>query len=83
MVEVGGAVEVDGEVVASEAAVHVGAECDAVAATGELFDVVDVAEDVGEGGAAVFGRVDEEGGEEVDADADQQQVERAQGGLLQ
>ena len=58
-------VEVGGEFVGGDAAFHVGAERDGVAAAHEVFHVLDVAEDVGDGGAADGG---EEIGEEVDAD---------------
>ena len=66
--EVGGGGEVGGELVWGESAVHVGAEGDEVAFAGDLFHVADVVEDVGDGCSAVFGGVDEEGGEEVAAD---------------
>ena len=59
----------EGEFVGGESAVHVGAEGEEVAAADELFDVGDVAEDVGDGGAGRGGGAgDEEFGEEDEAD---------------
>src|SRR5689334_4858340 len=64
--EVRWALEVGGEEVGVEAAVHVGTEGEDGAGAGDGFDVGDVAEDVGDGGAArgEFGGGDEEAGEE-------------------
>src|SRR5205085_10909729 len=59
-----------GDLLAAQAAVHVGPQADGGRAAGEVADVLDVADDVGEGGAAlaVLGGGEQELVVEVDAD---------------
>ncbi len=67
--EIGGGIDPFGEPVGAEAAVHVGAQGDVIAGVGQLTDMLDVADAVGDLGAFAFFHVwGDEIAEEIEPD---------------
>lgn len=68
--QIGAAGDFDGDLLAAQSAVHVGAEGDAIGRAGQIANVPDMADDIRQIGAALpgAGRFEQETIEEIDAD---------------